>query len=504
MRHPTAQTPDYPTLEPAPDLPQGALFGLNRQIALEGHHDPYNGFMVEGVEKWGRPQGQRLTRILVSGAPFEGVPPDETALSGLHVLFETESGDRFGVNRCRSSYKPVPHDGVFVSDLLGRAWFCGVKVGTEDPPTVLTGQERLRPVPANAAPLLRDTALGGANLADLLPAAGRFLLGTQGEALGAMGGIRPVDPALLTRITARVDILVAREERLRAIAERHLGEGALDGLLLGRDFPITDGLIPAYHAFEARKAFDKALFSVTRGLLEEFRVAGLLEPCPNNGPRGVDSLEVWNRWLDGAYDPPPEDRNREDRYGERSLSEAPAFKTVWNCVVRAVVDAERRVWERDHPGEAYPSGETRKTALERADVDAALRDARTRIITAYAEEETIDNIGFIELRGRQTGDALVLQNSFLTPVLCAIPRDYGSELAPLPSLETPKSVRHLELSMPSGVLCMADWFRIDGFKEGLQALLGGDDHYEINYATGLDTRARDYFEKAGLLTSSTP
>jgi hypothetical protein len=58
-----------------------------------------------------------------------------------------------------------------------------------------------------------------------------------------------------------------------------------------------------------------------------------------------------------------------------------------------------------------------ETALERADVDAAFRDACMRIITAYAEEETIDNIGFIELRGRQAGDNFVLTRS-ITQCFC--------------------------------------------------------------------------------------
>lgn len=497
MRHPKARFPDYPALAATPEVWPELLPALSRQIALSDRHDPYNGFTVEGVEKWGRLARFRLERALVSDAPFETHPAEETRFDSVHVLFETDKGELFGVNSCRAGHRAVAHDGVLLLDRHGRTWFCGDRVGEQAAPKRLSGQERLRPVPSDLAPILRETALGEGRLEDRLPAQGRFWLGGQGELLWA-DGFAPADPDLSARVGARVSELVAREDRIRTIAERHFGEGSLDALLLGRDLPITGGLIPAYHEFDARKAFDAALHKVTRGFLEEIRAEGLLSPCPNNGPRGVGSLEAWNRWLEGAYDAAPEDRDREDRYGEHRLAEAPGFKTVSNCLIRAVVEMEGRVWERNHPGEKRGSASTKEEPLERGDVTAAFREASARIITAYAEEEAIDNIGFTELRGRQTGENFVLQNSFLTPVLCALSGDYSAEPVPLPPLETPKSVRQLELSLPSGVLCMADWFRIDGFNKGLQALIGGDDHYEINYADGLDARARDYFEKAGL------
>lgn len=494
MRHPKSRIPDYPPVQRDPGLPAGSVAGLSLRLAQEGRHDPYNVFEVAGVEKWGRPARFRLAAVRVSDAPFEGVPPEETRDGAVHVLFETDKGERFGVSRCQAATRPPPQEGVLLLDRLGRTWFCGDR-GADTP---LTGAERLRPVPDATAPLLRDTVLGGADLRDRLPVAGRFRLGSQGEVIGVEGDLGPAGPDLLARVSARVETLVAREERIRRVAERHFGEGAFDGLLLGRDFPLEGGLIPAYHVFDARKAFDEALLSVTRGFLEELRAEGLLAPCPNNGPRGVGTLEAWNRWLTGAYDAPPEARDREDRYGEHRLADAPGFKTVSNCLIRAVVETERRVWERDHPGEKYAS-ESREDPMGRADVEAALRDACARIITAYAEEETTDNIGFMDLQGRQTSERFMLGGSFLTPVLCAAPTDYGSGPVPLPPIEAPRSIRHLELSLPSGTLVMADWFRIDGFKEGLQALIGGEDRYEINYATGLDARAKDYFEKAGLV-----
>jgi hypothetical protein len=496
MRHPKARFPDYPPLVAPPELRSDLLPALSRQIALNDLHDPYNGFSVEGEERWGRPARFRLAEIRASRVPFEGVSAEETRFASVHLLFVTDKEELFGINRCRPGTVGTEYDGVLTTDRKGRVWFCGERADPDVPRTDPTGSERLRPVPVEVAPIFAEMVLKGVSLIDRLPESGRFNLGSQGELLWA-DRLDPVDPTLQARISERVTALVDREDRIRRVAERHFGEGSLDGLLLGREFPVTDGLIPAYHAFDARKAFDAELFRVTRGFLEALRAEGLVEPCPNNGPRGVGSLEAWNRWLSGAYDAPAETRDWDDRYGEHQLDEAPGFKTVQKCLVRAVVEMEKRVWEREHPGEKWSSG-SKDAPIGREDAAAALRDACARIITAYADEASTDNIGSMDLRGSQTGDAYALAGSFLTPVLCEIRTAYTLDPVPLPPLETPKSVRHLELSLPSGVLCMADWFRIDGFNEGLQTLIGGDDHYEINYATGLDARARDYFEKAGL------
>ena len=496
MRHPTVQAPDYPPLVIGPDLPPAVVGQLRPLISQGDRHDAHNGFEAEGSEKYGRPARHRLARIHVGDA-FEGVPEEKTLTGSVHVLFETEEGERFGINRCRPGYRPRPQEGILLKDRYGRAWFCE-EAPKDGVVQTRPGEGRLRPVPLTTAPRLRDAQLQGAELADRIPAAGRFLLGPQDLILGVDGVWGSPEPGALALAEARVSRLVAREDRIRAVAERRLGPGALDGLKLGRDYPITDGFIPPYQAFAAHKAFDEALFAATRALLEDLRREGLLTPCPNNGPRAVPSIEAWNRWLEGAYDVPSDDRPREDRWGEQSLADAPGFKTLQNCLFRQVVDTEQRIWQRDHPEDKRGFGDA-KIPIEEAEVDEMLRATCARIITAYAQEDSNDNIGFMDLRSQQTGDALVLQNSFLTPVLCARPKDYRSEPVPLPPVDAPSSIRHLELSLPSGVLCMADWFRIDGFNEGLKSLIGEEDSYEINYATGLDARARDYFEKAGLV-----
>jgi hypothetical protein len=508
-----------PLNHPLPDLPEVVVppfmdplvEGEVRRVTLGlMRHDHRNVFMAEGRERWGRPERHRLARIHVSFQPFDDLPAEATLVeeSGLHIAFETDKGERFGAALCRAGYIPDSVDGFILLDRLDRAWFCGGEAGDE--PRVMTGDEPVRMISCQTTPAMRMLGLNGAaSIRDLLPAVGVFRIDTDGVICGVDDAwVAPCDidpferpdihPAI-GRAMARIEAIVDREESIRVIAERHFREGALDGLKLGRSFPIEKNLIPAYDDWEPRKAFDAEISRITRGLLEDLRSEGFLAPCPNNGPRGVSSLEAWNRWLAGAYDVPETERNEADRWGERHLDEAPGFKTVHNCLIRAIVDMEFRVWEEQNPGQKRGNRGDEKPVLSEADVDAGFREACRRIVKAYAEEETIDNISFTELRGGQEGQNFVLQNSFLTPVLCAPSGDYRSDPVPLPVLEIPKSVRHVEMSLPSGILVMADWFRIEGFQEGLEALLGKEDSYEINYDKGLDDRARDYFEKAGLV-----
>jgi hypothetical protein len=508
--------PAFPEIRLEGGVDPSALPEIRRLTAGLMRHDHRNVFLAEGSEKWGRPAVHRLTGISVSYAPFEDVPAADSLIKGLglHVSFETDQGERFGASICRSGSNADRVEGIILLDRLGRAWFCGSPAGAAET-FEMTGDEPVWMISTQTTPLMRETSLeAGAELRDVLPAVGRFRIDAAGVVYGVEGpwvSPKDVDPfdrpdlhPAMASAAAYIEEVVDREEAIRAIAERHFHDGALEGLKLGRSFPIEKDLIPAYNDWEPRKAFDAEISRITRGLLEDLRREGFLAPCPNNGPRGVSSLEAWNRWLAGAYDVPESERNEADRWGERRLDEAPGFKTVQNCLIRAVVDMESKVWEAQNPG--MKRGTKRRGAkgdeepvLSEADVDAGFREACRRIVRAYAEEETADNLMSMELRGKQEGENFVLQDSFLTPVLCSRSGDYRAAPVPLPSLEAPKSVRHIEMSLPSGVLVMADWFRIPGFKEGLDSILDNDDHYEINYAKGLDARARDYFEKAGLV-----
>ena len=85
MRHPTVRFPDYPPLVAPPEVRSALLPVLSEPIALTDLHDPYNGFMVAGAERWGRPARFRLSKIRASRVPFEGVPAEETRFASVHL-----------------------------------------------------------------------------------------------------------------------------------------------------------------------------------------------------------------------------------------------------------------------------------------------------------------------------------------------------------------------------------------------------------------------------------
>jgi hypothetical protein len=64
-------------------------------------------------------------------------------------------------------------------------------------------------------------------------------------------------------------------------------------------------------------------------------------------------------------------------------------------------------------------------------------------------------------------------------------------------MDIPKPIRQVEITLPSGILMMADWFRIPGFTEGV----GKDDYSKpsINSDLGIDERTRDHYERLGLM-----
>ena len=61
-------------------------------------------------------------------------------------------------------------------------------------------------------------------------------------------------------------------------------------------------------------------------------------------------------------------------------------------------------------------------------------------------------------------------------------------------------LRHVQMTLPSGILLAADWFRIPGFTEGVQGGISDDMHgASINSDKGVDERTRDHFERLGLM-----
>lgn len=272
-------------------------------------------------------------------------------------------------------------------------------------------------------------------------------------------------------------------DRVKAVCDRHLPPGALSFLKENMRFPVDKDSFGK----DIRAAFGlygKAIVLV-RAMMEDMRGQGLLTPCPNNGPRGVPEFIAWNDWLEGRPDP------KAIHYLERT----PAFDVLHHALTSALVgvslDKERRL----SPDGKIDFSRRLRIDLDETEVDAILVDAVEQARSLLTGERQF--IRLRDYRCRLTGMNVDPGSSPLAPVLHGFEPGSREEVR-LPEIEPPRPIRHLELPLPSGRLAMADWFRIDGFNEGVEAILG-DDIYEINYATGLDERAKDYFTRLGLV-----
>lgn len=272
-------------------------------------------------------------------------------------------------------------------------------------------------------------------------------------------------------------------ERVEAVCDRHLPPGALSFLKEGVRFPVDKDSF-GKHIRAAFGLGGKAIMLV-RTMMEEMRDLGLLSPCPNNGPRGVSEFKAWNDWLEGHPDP------KAIHYLERT----PAFDVLHHALTSALVGVSLNKERRLSPDGKIDFARRLRIELDESEVDAILADA-----TGQARSLFTGKTQFIRLRDyrcRLTGMNVDPGSSPLAPVLHGFEPGSRKEVR-LDEIEPARPIRHLELPLPSGRLAMSDWFRVDGFNEGIEAILGAD-LYEINYAKGLDERAHDYFTRLGLV-----
>lgn len=484
MHHQSRPVPELPPIRVSPDtglsLSQDLLDAVRQMTAGQGRHDIWNGFTAGRVSKYGNPERHVLSEIRLSPDPFPDLDPELTAVDlpgrgGVHIGLVDEPGDCHGLNAARAWSNPYFSEGVIAQDPLGQVWFQGKVQGQPDMVT-----SRILP---DVLPVLALSGEEGSILPHL-PTKGRFQISPQGWVLEACDGwVSPdLEDADLKALEDHMQRFVARQEKVTEIVERHLSDERLEALRIGREFPIPKGMVPAWENHAHRKPFEEALGKLSRELMEEMRAAGLLARCPNNGPRDVRGITSWNDWLDGRFDGGPDRKRDAYFWSEQLLDEAPAFRLIDACIYAADFDCHNVHLPADRESFDRFKGLARAAVLESFIAD---RDVRARMLSSSAS-----------LQDHLSGDYLQLQGSFLAPVLCA--RARGRETpVPLPSLDPPKVARHLEMSMPSGVLVMADWLRVPGFTEAVKRICDGD-RYEIGSAAGLDARAKDYFEKMGL------
>ena len=283
----------------------------------------------------------------------------------------------------------------------------------------------------------------------------------------------------------------ADSDRIRQIASDFLTIDRLDALFQPARFPL-ENLIPR-DAYGVMKEFSLRLSELTRQLAIQFRDAGLCSRCPNSDFHGLRGIDAWNDLIDGKWDDPIEAKNL-DRF---NIDQAPLFRTLSSAVSSAATHCKTLLWESSHPGSKNKISQNSPIMNEEEytwcleQIRQSVQKELTRNDGLYCPSNERSNL--IHDSVRNWGDMTMLR-----PVLSAQSLETG-KLSRVPSFDQPKSVRHIELSLPSGRLIMADWFRIHGFNEGLKSLLPENKTFEISYAYGLDERAKVFFESLGLV-----
>lgn len=466
--------------------------------------------------QWGRPERLELVEVLASRTPIPDLPADQTLTylhsgSSAHVALKDQNASLTGINQVTRKRFGKEIYGLLLKDSKDRPWFCG---GTTGEAKSLTGHEPLRRLKGDGHPLMeaaeslrRGKTFG---LKDEAPLMGKMEVFTDEVTCVKHGSGLPSPEStagralqpILDAINDRVAAALAREDRIAEITSRHLSDANLQILLGEVEGDIISGIVPAYNDHDRRRAFEDKFQDLSLALMTELRDAGLLAACDNNGPREVSSMKAWNAFMDGRFDPVEGEKKEplSDMMLRHRLMNAPAFSIMTHQTVRIPHEFEDQIWEDNHPGQrfyAVPEREKEGIPVDRIpELFAALR--ASLVETFSLEEGHSFEYGSEGLRSQADGKCYILANSFLKPALALRPESIHDIAVALSPVDPPKYIRHLEMPLPSGTLVMADWLRIDGFNEGLQALIGTDDHYEINNSSGMDARARDYFEKAGL------
>jgi len=278
-----------------------------------------------------------------------------------------------------------------------------------------------------------------------------------------------------------------REKNIARIFDGIVDVSKMQFLKEGLEYPVSkDALVEnrRTNVYNARGPIN----DLSEELMNAYRDAGYLEKCPNNGSRNIRGMTEWNVWLSG------EDLGR---YGQMYLDRAPGFGMMRQALISASVEVEMDIEKSLSPDGKINYSDRPKFDLTEDDVDREIAGAVAKAREAFINETTDLLMSRDTSTCQVTGQHLRIGGTLFAPVLTRFTEDYKDEIAPL--VETPKPALHFEIPLPTGELVMGDWIRMEGFKEGLMSLVGGDDSYEINNSVGLDERMQDYFVKAGLV-----
>lgn len=483
---------------------------IRLQLMQDGRFGVHGRFKAEGaVNKWGSADNMELAAIRISDQAFENIDPAVSLSphqSPLHVALEASDGRLFGYRACSKLNAPDSCTGIIINDGRGRGWMCEVVPSApdrdffSDRAATFTGEGPMREVSLLTAPAVGLLCMGK-GMPDRLDALGVFGGNLQLEN-GIIAGtdglpIRRVTPDHahlmpgLARMTQRVDAILEREDAITRAVAPHITPAALDSLFAIKEFPNPSALFPAYESAD-RKSFSDRLLMLTRDIAFSLRDAGLCAPCPNDGPHQVRGLKAWNALLAGDLDGEPASFKDEKFWLHHQITSAPLFQAVQSALVSVSVDIDMsnrppvKIGQQPDREATYP--------LTEEQYRAGLVTASRALGDLLRREEPPPFS--LDLRSNLKADLrLHLAGSILTPVLAML--ENGRTLVPLPVIDDPAPVRHLELTLPSSRLAVADWFRIPGFTEGIEKLCDGD-NFSINQASGLDDRAQAYCERLGL------
>lgn len=299
-------------------------------------------------------------------------------------------------------------------------------------------------------------------------------------------------PAFDPQIIARH---ITREFILDCMLERYT-EGKTDETVTS-DIPRAGGVGGTVRVEHAEMMNSKII-----AILEELRDQGLLKEVPYGEDRGISEIAAWNAFVKGGTP-------AIEKYRTWSLMSCPLPAAINQGAWSAAYEVTRSLRKQrgfaphaDHD-KARQIGEKAHMPITREDVEmlatAAALGAAAR--GSGMTEEIM--MGRNEMTCRKT-DARISwkEGALLAPVAGQWhypSRESGEAVRfdELQQFDTPKPFRQIDITLPSGVLLMADWFRIPGFNEGV----GPDDYSRpgINSDLGVDNRTRDHYERLGLM-----
>lgn len=261
--------------------------------------------------------------------------------------------------------------------------------------------------------------------------------------------------------------------------------------------------VPSIHAGQGGRldaAHGNMMIDKIMAVLEELRSLGRLEKIPAGEERGLPEVKAWNRFVENGA-------AAFENWDLHALMRCPLPNAInqgaWSAVYETVKDMRMaRGLDLIVDGSAT-AGPKASFQITLEDLETLATAAALGAVSRGCGMTTEIMIGRSELRCRKTDELLEWKEAaLLAPIVGKwhYP-DRASGLAsyfePVVPMEIPKPIRQVEFTLPSGILMMADWFRIPGFTEGV----GKDDYSKpsINSDLGIDERTRDHYERLGLM-----